>query len=291
VTAGPPRGPADLRLVSWNIRAGIGPGEPFPPAWWRHVRPERLESIAVFLRSLEPDVVALQEVAVFNADGLGVDEPALFAARTGLDVRYGAVHGYPLIEPDGGSAIGASSWGNAILSREPLREVVVRGLPRAGDDDLVEPAGSGLPLAGVRYGDAEPGHRERRCVVGGRAGAVGIATAHLTYIGREQRRRQVEALVEIVGERLADGPLIVAGDFNAAAGSDELAPLGASFDDAFSCVGVPPDDPRRRSCGPLAIDHVFVRGLEVVACRIGTEADDRSDHWPVVVDLRLPGAG
>src|SRR6476659_95811 len=58
--SGAPVLPARLRVVTWNIRAAIGPGEPFPPAWWRHVRRDRLERIAGILADLEPDVVTLQ---------------------------------------------------------------------------------------------------------------------------------------------------------------------------------------------------------------------------------------
>jgi endonuclease/exonuclease/phosphatase family metal-dependent hydrolase len=286
VATGPVDGPVDLRLVSWNIRAGIGPGEPFPPGWWRHVGIDRLERIATFVRGLEPDLVALQEVSIHNADGVVVDEPALLADRTGLRVRYGAVHAYPLVEPETGRAIGAASWGNAILSREPLCDAFVRALPRAEDDHLVEPVGAEHPLAGARYGNVEPGHREWRCAVGGVTREMGVVTAHLTYIVREQRRRQVEGLIAVADDRLATGPLIVAGDLNAAADAAELAPLGARLVDAFAAVGLPSGDPRRRSCGTAAIDHVFVRGLEVLGCRVATEAGDLSDHWPVVVELR-----
>lgn len=286
MATGPDDGPLDLRVVCWNIRAGIGPGEPFPPGWWRHVSIDRLERIAALIRGLEPDVVALQEVSIHNADGVVVDQPALLAEQTALDARYGAVHAYSLVEPGTGRAIGAASWGNAILSREPLRHGFVRGLPRAEDDDLVELAGADHPLAGARYGDVEPGHREWRCAVGGLAGALGIVTTHLTYIGREQRRRQVEGLLDLADERLADGPLVVAGDLNTPAEAAEVAPIRERLLDAFAAAGVPAGDPRRRSCGTAAIDHVFVRGLEVISCRVATEAGDLSDHWPVVAELR-----
>src|SRR5204863_2317567 len=93
--------------------------------------------------------------------------------------------------------VGSAMWGNAILTRGRLTDVAVRGLPRAADDDLVEPAGADHPLAGRRYGDVEPGHREARCAVVGRFAGVGVATTHLTYIGRDQRRRQVAAAAEL----------------------------------------------------------------------------------------------
>jgi endonuclease/exonuclease/phosphatase family metal-dependent hydrolase len=273
-------------VVSWNIRAGIGPGEPFPPAWWRHVRLDRLEAIAGFIAALRADAVTLQEVSILNVDGAVVDEPALLAAWTGLPVRYGAAHAFPLVDPGTGATVGSAMWGNALLTRHPVADGFVRGLPRAADDDHVEPAGVDHPLAGVRYADVEPGHREARCAVGGRTGPVRVVTAHLTYIGRDQRRRQVEALADLA-TGLPD-PVVVTGDLNAPIEADEVALLRDRFVDAFGVVGVPPGDERRRSAGAVAIDHVLVRGLEVLTCRVATEAGDLSDHWPVVADLRRP---
>ena len=281
-------GTGRLRVVTWNIRAAIGPGEPFPPAWWRHVRRDRLERIGAILSSLDGDVVTLQEVTIMNVDGEIHDQPADLARLTGLHSRYGAVHTFPLVEPETDRAIGSASWGNAVLTRAPLRGGFTTGLPRAADDDLVEPPGADHPLGGVRYADTEPGHREARCAVGGRlpltAGAdVGILTAHLTYIGRAQREAQAAALVRLAGD-LGD-PAIVTGDFNAPLDAAELAPLAGALDDAFGVVGIRPGDPRRETCGPQPIDHVLVRGWTVTDCRVAVEAGDASDHWPVVADL------
>jgi endonuclease/exonuclease/phosphatase family metal-dependent hydrolase len=286
-------GTRPVRVVTWNIRAAIGPGEPFPPAWWRHVHRNRLERIGAVLASLDADVVTLQEVTIMNVDGEIHDQPADLARLTGRHVRYGAVHSFPLVEPETGRSIGSASWGNAILSRAPLRDGFVTGLPRAADDDLLEPPGANHALAGVRYGDADPGHREPRCAVGGRlptsdGSEIAVATAHLTYIGRRQRQDQATALARLavdLGE-----PLIVSGDLNAPLDATELTPLAGAFDDAFAAVGVALDDPRRRTCGPWAIDHVLTRGLTTVACRVVDEAGDASDHLPVVVDL-APGDG
>ena len=289
------RPPGAIRVVTWNIRAAIGPAEPFPPAWWRHVRRDRLERIGAILAEFDPDVVALQEVTIMNVDGEIHDQPADLARLTGRHARYGAVHTFPLVEPETGRAIGSASWGNAILSRAPLRDGFTTGLPRAADDDLVEPAGADHPLAGIGYSETEPGHREARCAVGGRlatdAGAragTAIVTAHLTYMGRAQREAQAAALVAIAGA--LGEPTIVCGDFNAPLDAAELAPLGGSFHDGFAAVGLAPGDPRRRSCGSVAIDHMLTRGLATIDCRIAVEAGDASDHWPVVADL-VPVAG
>jgi endonuclease/exonuclease/phosphatase family metal-dependent hydrolase len=285
----------DLRVVTWNIRAGIGPGEPFPPAWWRHVDEDRLQRIATFITSLDADVVTLQEVTIMNVEGVVHDQPATLAALLRRHVRYGAAHAYPLVDPTTGATIGSAMWGNAILTRGSVGDGLMRGLPQPVDTDLIEPADADHPAAGVTYGDAEPGHREPRCAVAATVDGVRIVTTHLAYIGSEQRRRQVGSVVSLATERGDDAAhdevpvsVVVTGDFNAAVESPEMGDLRAAFGDAFLDVGVAPGDPRRSSCGPLRIDHAFVQGLDVAACRVAVEAGDLSDHWPVVVDLTRP---
>ena len=273
-----------IRVASWNIRAAIGPGEPFPPAWWRHVDRARLHRIGAFISSLDADVVALQEVAVLSPHGELLDQPAELARLTGMHVRYGAVHAFPLIEPENGRAIGVATWGNAVLTRSPLEDPFAVGLPRGADDDLVEAAGSGLRLAGVAFRDAEPGVREPRCAVGGRLAGEGVGVSivntHLTYAGSRQRRVQAEAVAQI--SETPGSPVIVAGDLNAPIEAPELTPLRDRFDDAFAVIGVVAGDPSRASCGPNRIDHLLTSGLRAIECRVRRDAADASDHWPVV---------
>jgi endonuclease/exonuclease/phosphatase family metal-dependent hydrolase len=239
--------------------------------------------------ALDADVVALQEVAVFNADGDLADQPAELAQMTGMHVRYGAVHAYPLIEPADGRAIGTATWGNALLTRRPIHDGFTIGLPTGADGELVEAADSGLPLAGVRYAKADAGAREPRCAIGGHLPGPGhglsIVNAHLTYAGRSQRRTQAEELVRIAIN--LEAPTIVAGDFNAPIEAAELGPMRDSFEDAFSAVGIEPGDERRASCGRNRIDHLLFRGLGVLDCRVGREAGDLSDHLPVVATFEL----
>lgn len=273
-----------VRVASWNIRAAIGPGEPFPPAWWRHVDRGRLERIASIITALDADLVALQEVAVLTPHGELLDQPAELAKLTGMELRYAAVHAFALIDPGDGRAIGAATWGNAVLSRRPLDDGFAVGLPVGGDGDHVEPVGSGLPLAGVPFLQAPYGTREPRCAVGGRLAGprphVSIVNAHLTYAGSEQRRAQAAELARI-GDGLGP-PVIVTGDFNASIEAPELRSLADSFDDAFAGVGVEPGDPRRASCGPHRIDHLLTRGLSALDCAVYREAGDASDHLPIV---------
>jgi endonuclease/exonuclease/phosphatase family metal-dependent hydrolase len=248
-----------------------------------------LERIAAVIRDLDADIVALQEVSVFTPNGELNDQPIELARLTDRHVRYAAVHAFALIEPEDGRSIGAATWGNAVLTRRPLDDGFAVGLPVGGDDDPVEPADSGSPLAGVAFADAPYGTREPRCAIGGRlataAGDVAIITAHLTYAGTEQRRRQADELASMASG--LGGPVVVAGDFNAAIEGSELGALSSGFDDAFLAAGLEPGDPRRASCGPFRIDHLLSRGLRALDCRVVTEAGDASDHLPVVATFEL----
>ena len=135
-----------MRVATWNIRAAIGPGEPFPAGWWRHVTDERFERIAGVIRGLDADVVALQEVSFYDVDGEVHDQPLALGRLTDRHVRYGAVHAYPLIEPESGLAVGSATWGNVLLTREPIRDGFTLALPVGSDDDLVEPRGERPPV-------------------------------------------------------------------------------------------------------------------------------------------------
>jgi len=285
-------GAPTIRVATWNIRAAIGPGEPFPPAWWRHVSRDRLARNAAIIAELDLDLIALQEVALFTPNGDLHDQPADLARLTGMDVRYAAIHSFALVEPENGRAIGAATWGNAILSRRPLEDGFARGLPVGADDALVEPAGSSLPLAGVSFAEAPYGAREPRCAVGGRLATTGpgvaIVAAHLTYAGSEQRRAQVDAMAAIA-EGLGP-PVIVAGDFNAPIEATEMDGLSGAFDDAFATIGFPAGDPRRASCGANRIDHLLTRGLRATSCAIHRDAGDASDHLPVVATFEVKPA-
>ena len=289
-------GSSPLVVATYNIRAGIGPGEPFPPAWWRHVSRDRLERIGRVIASLDADVVSLQEVSVFDVDGVLVDEPALLADATGMAVRYAAAGHFPVIEPEDGRVSGTALWGNAVLTRVPIADSWAAGLPLGADDDLVEPAdalnprsGEPHPLAGVRYADAPTGSREPRVLLrvaveppGG--APLHVLATHFTHVGGEQRRSQAAFVADVVAA--LDGHVVVAGDLNATIEAPALEPLVGPLDDAFTAVGMPRGDPGRLSCGPWAIDHVLTRGLSVASCRVAREAGDASDHWPLVAALR-----
>lgn len=106
-----------------------------------------------------------------------------------------------------------------------------------------------------------------------------------THVSFDRRHaRQLARLLEVT-ER-APGPVIVCGDFNA-----DRDRCGARLGPGFLCA-VPGDGAlptRPRSAPPESdesqdIDHVFVRGLDVVSTTV-IDAAGRSDHNPVVVEV------
>lgn len=276
-----------LTVVTYNIRAAIGPG-PFPPAWWEWVDADRLARIAGVLADLAPDIVALQEVPLMTIAGVVADMAGELGRTLGMDSRYGAIHHVTAVELASGRPIGAYTWGNAILSRHTIIGSWTASLPIPGDDVLVEPPDGSAEQGGIRFGDLEAGAREARCAlicdidIAGQP--IHAISTHLAYMGSGQRREQAEAIAAIVAR--LDGAVVLLGDLNAPIHATELGPLRGPLVDAFLAIGVPPVDERRLSCGDVAIDHVLVRGLEPVSCRVVTEAGDASDHWPVVAVLR-----
>ena len=138
-----------LTLMSYNIKS----------CTWT---PRGLDVIAEVIASVDPDVVALQEVDR-DIDRSGrVDQARELGARLGYEAVYAAaVQG-----KDFGS--GQGEYGNALLSRLPVRAHEKRLLP------------------------CPPGH-EQRCVLGcvleHPAGLLNVFCTHFGLTA-EQRRRQ-----------------------------------------------------------------------------------------------------
>jgi len=105
-----PTGPATLRVVTWNIRAG---------------QSSSIDVIGDELEGLDADVIALQEVDL-DADRTGtVNQPAVLAERLGMDWTFAAAR------EEGGGAFGV-----ALLSRLPIVEAARIDLP---SDNAFEP--------------------------------------------------------------------------------------------------------------------------------------------------------
>lgn len=265
-----------LRVVSWNIRAAIGPG-PFPDRWWRRIDADRLRAIGSFISALDADVIALQEVAVISRNAELVDNAGDLARQLGIELRYGAVRTFGVT--DGGEITGVGTFGNAILSRRAIHAARTVALPQAPTDALVEPQGAAHPAAGIRYADAPDSIREPRCLLLAEIDGLTVGTAHFSHVGSGERLLQSQRTVEAFGDAT---PALLLGDLNAAIDAAELAPF-ASWTDGFV---EPAGDPARLSTDDgWRIDQVLVRGASVTECRVLRESGDLSDHFPVMAEM------
>lgn len=269
-------GATRLRVVTWNIRAAIGPG-PFPSRWWRQIDTDRLRAIGVFLSRLDADVIALQEVALLSRDGTLVDNAGDLARQLGMAVRYGATRTFEAREDD--RLVGVGCFGNAILSRHVIGGSRVVALPAAEADAFVEPVGADHAAAGIRYADAPPDIREPRCLLVVEVGGLTVGTAHFSHIGSGERLLQARATDAAFADAF---PALLLGDLNAAIEAPELAPL-AAWTDGFA---EPPGDAARVSTDDgWRIDHVLGRGAALSGCRVSRESGKLSDHYPIVCDV------
>jgi endonuclease/exonuclease/phosphatase family metal-dependent hydrolase len=243
-----------VRLVSYNVHSCIGLDGKLSPA-----------RIARVLASLDPDIVALQELDVRRSRTGGHDQAELIARLLGMDRHFS-----PAMNLVG------EQYGDAILSRFPmtLRKACLLPGQRPGR----EPRGA--LWVSVAIGDQ----------------SLNVITTHLG-LSPAERDEQISALLgaDWVQHPALTGPLVLCGDFNANPSSRVYRRATAQLRDAQLAVkGV---RPARTwfSPWPLArIDHVFI-SPEITTHRADvvrtTLARVASDHLPLVVDIALPLAG
>ena len=255
---GPDQPPIPVRLVTFNTHHGAGEDDRFD-----------LARVAKLLRSMDADVICLQEVdRHFGERSEDVDEALLLSRALEMQLAWGPAIDEP--RPDGPDR----EYGLALLSRLPILVSDVHRLP-----------GNGEPRIALRT------------MVELDGAPLWVTNTHLTNRPAEQAA-QVAALTELVTEPMETG--VLAGDFNAVPGAPELAPLRARFCDAWEVADEhradaghrflhreggathPASAPRRR------IDQVWVsRRIAVRLARV-PDPHGASDHRPVVVDLAVP---
>lgn len=219
------------------------------------------QRIARVLASLDADVIALQELDVGRQRSGGVDQAQLIAEELAMDCQF-----FPCLE------IASEKYGNAVLSRLPMDVVSSGRLPAAV---------AGTEPRGALWVRLE--HDSR---------VVNLLTTHLGLHPRD-RSQQVDALLGEDWLALAEGPIVVCGDFNAGPRSAVFRKLCRVYRDAFTVGG---HTPQRTWFSPLPlarIDHVFVsRDISVPHIRTadGALARVASDHLPLVADLILEPA-
>jgi len=248
--AGPDAAPS-LRLLTYNIHKAVGRDQK-----------RSVERIADVIRAHRPDVVALQEVFRFDADGLGASQADQLSEL--LDLPHRAV-GWNVPRKNG-------VYGNATLSRFPLEDTVNLDLK-------------------WRF-------KKRRSALYSRVrmpmGSLDLYNVHLG-LAHFERVRQMRRLVRFTDERAAKGqPVVIAGDTNDWWG--RLTRMGQRHG-GFACTGHGRAHHERRTFPALlpigALDRVFIRGgvraADSFTCRAPLSRL-ASDHLPLITDLVMAPA-
>ncbi len=219
--------------------------------------------IADVIASLEPDVVALQELDVGRARTGGVDQAHEIARRLDMAFHF---HAAMTVEEE--------LYGDAILTRCPERLIQVGPLPGYPRVPGLEPPGA-LWLA-VEIGGQE----------------VQVINTHLGLVPREQ---QIQAAFLAgpawLGHPHRTGPTILLGDFNATASSVVYRTLASRLAGARALAPVRRPTSTFPSALPvLRIDHLFVSPeIEVrdVSAPFMPLTRLASDHLPLVMDFAV----
>ncbi|MDG4802437.1 endonuclease/exonuclease/phosphatase family protein [Micromonospora sp. WMMD980] len=231
--------PGSVRVAAYNIRMGFG-------------LDGRLDLDAVARHLRGADVVLLSEVDRGWWLNGGHDTLALLAGRLRMPYVFA-----PAADP---------VWGDAVLSRFPMRSGRTRPLAAHG-------APTGAQALGVTLD------------VGGRELAV-VAT-HLQPPPGRDPVEQARDVATFAAGYAAGRPLVLGGDLNTEPDDQAFAEFtSAGLVDALAAARPlrtsPADDPRTQ------IDHVFVSpGL--VSAEVRAPRTEASDHLPVTLTVALPG--
>jgi endonuclease/exonuclease/phosphatase family metal-dependent hydrolase len=244
-----PDAPPRLRVLTYNIHHGEGADGKLD-----------LPRIAGVIAGQKPDLVALQEVDVKTRRTSSVDQVAELAKLTRMHAAFGKA-----------IAFQGGEYGNAVLSRFPIRAAQTHPLPaKAGSEKRCA-----LAVVVRPWGDAGPD--------------LTFASTHLDHLRGEGDRlaQAAEILRVLTGENDARA-MVLAGDLNATPGSETLKRFTAKWKDAGAETGgptIPSDEPNRR------IDYVLLRpgaAWHVNETQVLAEPV-ASDHRPVLAVLEWRG--
>lgn len=219
--------------------------------------------IADVIAYYEPDVVALQELDAGRPRTGQIHQARKIAEHLKMDFHF-----HPSVQ------IRDEQYGNAVLSRRPMRLIQAGSLPTFVQRKALE-------KRGAIWAAVEVGGRE-----------VQVFNTHLG-LHRLERLAQASALLgtEWTSHTLCRPPFVVCGDFNALPISPTYRKFLKVFQDAQRSFGGASPRSTWPSRYPIfRIDHVFsnhgvtVHNVEVPRNRLTQAA---SDHLPLIVDVSI----
>ena len=239
---------SSLRVMSYNVHSCIGTDG-------KH----SLKRIAEVLKRYQPDVIALQELDSAKQRSGGGDQAQALAEILGMEYHFHSV-----FELAGGL------YGNAVLSRFPMKRVRSGILPQPEGKRSKEPRGA-------LWTKIEVDGQE-----------VNIVNTHLGLSSRE-RATQANELLSSAWLGSCSGPTVFCGDLNISRGS----PLYRRFTENYKDTqfAAPNHKPRNTWISHMPIrclDYILVSNhFETDACFIpvGHKEKRASDHLPVLADI------
>ncbi len=245
-TAQPPAVPAlRVKVLTYNVLGG------------RNTDGARdLNRLADIINTLDPDIVALQEVDRKTGRLNGIDLPAELAKLTGMDFVFGRAMYY-----DGGE------YGEAILSRFPIIDVTNHALPH---QETSEPRTALAAM--IQF----PASEQTFVFIG----------THLDHLrSPEDRIAQATAINEVI-KQYANLPVLLTGDLNAEPGSEPMRILKDRWTDAWAGKDkgftFPSDAPRKR------IDYLLYRPenrWSVIQTYRGIDIQQADTTWRALLKL------
>ena len=238
--------PLRMRVLSYNIHHGEGVDGKLD-----------LDRIAKVIRSVSPDVVALQEVDDRVKRTGGVDQPAELARLTNMQVVF-----EKNIDYQGGR------YGNAVLSRFPFVQHRNVHLPSFDKGEQ-----RGVLVCELRL----PSRKQHLWFLG----------THLDHRRKDRERLASAERINALSEAYEKQPALLVGDLNATRDSDVLARFQKSWQIVHreELPTIPVDKPQRQ------IDFILARPMgawKTVEVRVLKEAV-ASDHRPLFAVLEWTG--
>jgi endonuclease/exonuclease/phosphatase family metal-dependent hydrolase len=250
LASGQTAAPQRVVVLSYNIHHGEGMDKKID-----------LERLAGVMRSVSPDVVALQEVDRKTKRSGGVDQAEELSRLTAMKMIYGRT-----IDYQGGE------YGNAILTRLPIKASSNHPLPFTQGRE---------PRAVLKVELAWPSSGATTTPAGGKF--LFFATHFDFSKDSNDRLSAVSEIAKLVAANPAT-PALLAGDLNSTPGSPALKTLGETWTIASAgkkLFTTPVARPRSQ------IDFILYRPADrwrVVEVRVPDEAM-ASDHRPIVAAL------
>lgn len=236
--------PPTVRVMSYNIRHAEGMDGKIDPA-----------RIADVIRRSGAEIVALQEVDRGTGRTARRDLAAEIARHLGMEHFFGRS-----VYVQGGE------YGNAVLTRHPIKSGRVLPLPLIGDGEQRTVIALTLDVHG-------------RDVL--------LLATHLDHRDDDAERRQSVALIKTLIAEAGDVPVFVVGDFNADPASRVYAEMETVLADTWKRVGrgdgltFPSDAPT------LRIDYLWIspRSIEPISAEVVSSL--ASDHSALTGTFRL----